>query len=80
MSSYKEASSEHIHTTALAISSGCPMRPTGSNAVNCSMASFFSRKAIHHGVCITPGQTAFTRIPCSAYSNAAVLLIRLRHA
>jgi hypothetical protein len=32
------------------------------------------------GVCITPGQTAFTRIPCSAYSNAAVLLIRLRHA
>jgi hypothetical protein len=64
----KEASSEHIHTTHW-LFPGCPMRPTGSNAVNC-IFFLFSRKAIHHGVCITPGQTAFTRIPCSAYSNA----------
>jgi hypothetical protein len=55
------------------------MRPTGSNAVNSMASSFFPVRRSIMGVCITPG-TAFTRIPCLAYSMQLFLLIRLRHA
>src|SRR3970282_2584400 len=70
-----EASSEHIHTTALAISSGCPNRPTGSKSVNCSIVSFSLPVILSiMGICITPGHTAFTRIPSLAHSNADVFV------
>src|SRR5262249_32994852 len=70
-----EAASEHNQTTASPTSSGLAMRPTGSIATNCSSAPGVLRIARSTiGVWITPGHTAFTRIPDLAYSSAAVLV------
>src|SRR5580700_10956699 len=66
-----EARSEHIHSTASAISIGLPKRPIG-----CSPTIYFStcgspnsRSPI--GVAITAGHTALIRIPLRAVSSAA---------
>src|SRR5712691_3984317 len=68
-----EAASEQSQTTASATSSGAPTRPMG-RAVICACRAG-SRKALSViGVWITPGQTQLTRIPCCAYSSAAVLV------
>src|SRR5881227_4053400 len=59
----KEAASEHSQTTAAAISSGFPIRPTGSCAITLSRPSGvppLNRCII--GVSMIPGHTAFTRI------------------
>src|SRR5205085_11196559 len=56
------AASEHSQTTAVAISSGVPMRPTGSCAITLSRPSEvppLKRSII--GVSMIPGHTAFTR-------------------
>jgi putative SOS response-associated peptidase YedK len=57
------AASEHSQTTAAAISSGFPIRPTGSHAITLSRPSGvppLKRSII--GVSMIPGHTAFTRI------------------
>src|SRR5712691_8231868 len=70
-----DAASEHSHTTASAISSGFPIRPTGSTAAILSaLPALWAVIRSTIGVLITPGHTAFTRIPDLAYSNAAVLV------
>ena len=59
----KAATSEHNQTTAAAISSGFPIRPTGSCAITPSRPSAvppLNRYII--GVSMIPGHTAFTRI------------------
>src|SRR5205823_5755105 len=59
----KAASSEHSQTTAAAISSGFPIRPTGSCAITLSCPSGVppvNRCII--GVSMIPGHTAFTRM------------------
>src|SRR5579862_3148473 len=67
-----DALSEHIHSTASAISMGLPKRPRGC----CDSTHLFTsgspnaRSAI--AVSITAGHTAFTRIPAFAHSSAAV--------
>src|SRR5262249_9084662 len=69
----KDAASEHSHTTASAISSGFPIRPTGSAAaIRSAMPGRLAVTLSTIGVWITPGHTAFTRTPDLAYSNAAV--------
>src|SRR6266566_739781 len=69
-----EAASEQSHTTASAISSGLPIRPRGSMAMICALRSGSLQALSVIGVWITPGQTQLTRIPCWAYSSAAVLV------
>jgi putative transposase len=60
-----EAASEHNHTTASATSSGLPILPIGSIAMRPASASVPSRGSTI-GVRMTPGHTAFTRIPALA--------------
>src|SRR2546428_10444931 len=69
-----EASSEQSHTTASATSSGVPTRPMGSLAMMRALRSGSLQALSVIGVWIAPGQTQLTRIPCFAYSNAAVLV------
>src|SRR2546426_9424855 len=69
-----EAASEQSHTTASAISSGVPTRPIGSLAMMRALRSGSLRPLAVIGVWITPGQTQLTRIPCCAYSSAAVFV------
>src|SRR5712691_2992020 len=69
-----EAASEQSQTTASAISSGCPIRPTGSLAIIRAIRSGSCIPCAVIGVAIYPGQTQLTRIPCCAYSNAAVFV------
>src|SRR5579859_160297 len=70
-----EALSEQSHTTAAAISSGVPSRPTGSPAINiCSVSGRRANTRSSMGVRIPPGHTAFTRIPRAAYSSAATFV------
>src|SRR5262249_6739793 len=70
------APGELSQSTALAISSGVPMRPTGV----CVAIVFFisvspSPKARSNiSVWIGPGETLLTRMPCLANSSAAVLV------
>ena len=63
----KAAASEHSQTTAAAISSGLPIRPTGSCATTLARPSGvppLKRSII--GVSMIPGHTAFTRMPAFA--------------
>src|SRR5712691_12949748 len=69
-----DAASEQSHTTASAISSGVPTRPIGSLAMMRALRSGLLKPLSVMGVWITPGQTQLTRIPCCAYSNAAVFV------
>src|SRR5215217_6380511 len=69
-----EAASEQSHTTASATSSGCPTRPIGSRAMMRAICSGSFMPWAVIGVWMYPGQTQLTRIPCCAYSNAAVLV------
>src|SRR3954451_16410750 len=64
-----DASSEHSQTTAAATSSGAPKRLSACGRRISCWRSGDSRAM--SGVMIAPGQTAFTRIPSSAYSMAA---------
>ncbi len=70
----KDALSEHIQTTASAISIGFPKRPMGwqlrTYLWTCGAPKILS--AI--GVSITAGHTALTRIPLFAFSNAALFV------
>src|SRR5579875_871640 len=70
-----EASSEHSHSTAAAISSGRPIRPTGCAAPSCAWvppAAAAIRSVI--GVRIPPGQTALTLTLFLASCSAADLV------
>src|SRR5258708_9070585 len=62
----KLLSSEARNTTALAMSSGSPNRPSGMLASidlkYCSLCSSFSAKPLRPGVLVEPGLTALTRI------------------
>src|SRR5215831_15375707 len=69
-----EAASEQSHTTVSATSSGVPTRPMGSLATICAFCSGSLKPLAVIGVWIYPGQTQLTRIPCCAYSNAAVFV------
>src|SRR5262249_49617956 len=69
-----DAASEHNQTTASATSSGVPTRPTGSLATTRALHAGSLQALSVIGVWIAPGQTQLTRIPCRAYSNAAVLV------
>src|SRR5215475_3561428 len=70
----KEAASEQSQTTASATSSEAPTRPMGSLARRRALSSGLRKPRAIIGVWITPGQMQFTRIPCCAYSNAAVFV------
>jgi hydroxyacylglutathione hydrolase len=62
------AASEQSHATASATSSGVPIRPIGSAAT--SWASRAASPPVNRSIIavrITPGHTAFTRMPCAAY-------------
>jgi hypothetical protein len=66
---------ESSQTTPSPISSGLPIRPTGSAARNsCSSIPLESIIRATISVLINPGQTQFTRIFFCAYSRAAVLV------
>src|SRR5271155_5086578 len=67
----KDARSEHIHTTASAISAGLPKRPMGwqLSAYLWTAGAPKSRSAI--GVSIAAGHTELIRIPLRAFSSAA---------
>ena len=70
-----DAASDSNHVTASAISEGRPIRAIGSTLTSLSL----SRGCVETmpatiAVSITPGQTAFTRIPVRAYSSAAVFV------
>src|SRR5438094_17714 len=70
-----EAASDKSQTTPSPISSGLPMRPTGSAARNsCSFMPPLSTIRATIGVLIRPGQTQLTRIFFWANSRAAVLV------
>jgi hypothetical protein len=72
------ASFEHNQRTAPAISSGLPMRPTGSCAMTRARPSSVSpvnRDII--GVSMIPGHKALILMFLSAYSKAAALLIQV---
>ena len=63
----KAAASEHSQTTAAAISSGLPIRPTGSSETTLARPSGVppvKRPII--GVSMYPGQTALMRMFCAA--------------
>ena len=60
-------------TTASAISSGVPTRPMGCALIWACRAGSRKRLSVI-GVWTIPGQTQLTRMPCCAYSNAAVLV------
>ena len=69
------AASELNHTTASAISSGLPNRPSGWRATACcSNPSNRSKRGWVNGVRMYPGHTALTRMPDSAYSSVAALV------
>src|SRR5882672_8517628 len=70
----KEAPSEHIHTTAAAISSGLPKRPMGCRPSANFFASGAPQRRSPIGVSITAGHTTFTRMPLRAVSSAADLV------
>ena len=66
------ALSLRINSTISATSCTVPMRPSGvSSARDCKSSSL---KQLSISVFITPGQTAFTRIPLGASSCASALL------
>src|SRR6266568_1599724 len=69
-----EARSEHIQTTASAISLGVPNRPIGCRPRICFWISGSPKRRSAMGVSITAGHTTFTRMPLRAFSSAAVLV------
>src|SRR5579872_2784942 len=69
-----EAWSEHIHTTASAISIGFPNRPIGWHPTAYLRAAGTRRVRSDIGVSTNAGHTAFTRIPALAVSSAAVFV------
>ena len=70
------APGELSQSTALAISSGVPMRPTGFCAaiVLFTSVSPSPNARSNISVWIVPGETLLTRMPCLANSRAAVLV------
>src|SRR5580704_5515911 len=70
----KDARSEHIHTTASAISAGFAKRPIGWQLRTYLWTSGAPKVRLAIGVSITPGHTALTRILVRAFSSAAVFV------
>jgi len=70
----KDARSEHIHSTASAISIGFPRRPMGWQLTTYLRAAGARRLRSDMGVSINPGHTALIRIPLFAFSSAAVFV------
>src|SRR3954451_21522892 len=68
----EEAAGGSRHSTAAAISSGDPARPSGLRAT----AAWYSGVTGLTGLCTVtnPGETAFTRIPAEASSTAHALV------
>jgi hypothetical protein len=70
----KDARSEHIHTTASAISADLPKRPMGWQPRTYLWTAGAPKSRSPIAVSITPGHTALIRIPLLAFSSAAVFV------
>ena len=75
-----DASSDARNSTARAISSGLPIRPSGRLAAPFTYSSHDSPRCFASsgsiGVSTSPGQTQFTRMPCRPWSIAIALVSR----
>src|SRR5450755_3480961 len=70
----KDARSEHIHTTASAISADLPKRPMRWQPTTYLWTVGAPKSRSPIAVSITPGHTALIRIPLLAFSSAAVFV------
>ena len=70
----KDALSDERNTMVWAISSGLPMRFTGTRETNAALLSSVPVKRVSNPVSIGPGATTLTRTPASATSSAAAFV------